>query len=161
MKNIKKIKKEKDYFFNFDRRLFPKKARTYHHEVQHATLDLIDVYNRVDRTYLLCERNVKILMRARKGWLSRFGFETDFESLTYHLENFWLRAFSYREKFCQLINAALDLRFSEKSSLFYKLCEDSVVRKSSVKIELEKFNKNKAFSEILMIGNCSLETGTG
>ncbi len=74
----------------------------------------------------------------------------DFREFTYHLENFWLRAFAYREKICQLINLMLDLRFSEKEPLFFTLLKDSRVRESGLKVELEKFNKNKIFREVLM-----------
>lgn len=144
---MKKAKKQS--FFDFDRRLFPQKAKAYHNEVRQETSDLIDVYSRAARTYLLCERTAKIIMTG-KGWLSPIHQETDFESLGYHLENFWLRAFSYREKICQLINASLDLQFSEKASLFNKLTEDCMVRKSSVKKDLERFNKDKVLHEILV-----------
>lgn len=137
-------------FFVLDKRLFPKKSRTFHHEVHHATSDLIDVYNRAARTHLLCERTAKMLTKKDRTLLSPIHVIQDFESFTYHLENFWLRAFSYREKICQFINAALDLQYSEKAPLFQKLLEDTVVRRSGLKITLKRFDKVAAFKEVLL-----------
>ncbi len=141
-------KKDKPPFFDIDKRLLSKRAKDYHNEVLFLTLNLRDTFNKASRTLLLCEKDAKIMMNKTSGFLPTWEYE-DFEELSYHLENFWLRSFNYREKICQLINCVLGLQFSEKSSLFPKLLEDSIVRISGLHKELQKFNNDKTFKSIL------------
>lgn len=135
------VKKEKTYskYLDFNHRRLCDKAKEYRHEISHLTSDLQSINQKIQRQTALCKYTIDTLSGGKKTYRLSRQFFTDFDNLLYHIENFVLRLYAYKEKLSLFINYAFDLGYQESDrGLYDRLIKNKKVNKCLISTELKK-----------------------
>jgi hypothetical protein len=138
------VKKEKIYlkYLDFNHRRLSDKAKEYRHEVSHLTSDLQHINQKIQRQVALCRYIIDTLSKVNKTYRLSKQYFTDFDTLLYHMENFVLRLYAYKEKLSLFINFSFDLGYLESDrGLYDRLIKNKKVNKNLITTELKKLNQ--------------------
>lgn len=136
------VKKEKIYskYLDFNHRRLSDKAKEYRHEISHLTSDLKTINQKIQRQTALCKYIISTLSSKKIYRLSN-QYLSDFDDLLYHMENFELRLYAYKEKLSLFINFAFDFGYQESDrGLFDRLIKNKNVNKYLITTELKKLD---------------------
>lgn len=148
----KRIRKHPPFpYQDFKGRNISRLARTYHHEIVHAILDLILTNRKIQRSAILGEKEIEHGAHITSKHLrSSKNLINDIEETRYHLENFYFRAAAFRDKIAQFVNHGLELGYPENTqNLMNIMSNNRIYKESRVGTELKKFKENKNLKEIL------------
>lgn len=137
-------------FFDFNKRNFSKLAREYHHEIQHLIIDLSSTNIKIQRAAILCDKQIELRAAGKKIHLYDPDWKNYFEDVLYHLENYYFRASTFRDKLAQFVNQALKLGYDESErELIKRMSNNRIYIESRINTELKKFEQETELREVL------------
>ncbi len=118
-----------------------KKAKDYRNELLRMMSNLYYVNQKVQTSTQICKYNIStIISKTKLGPRPPEAFRK-VEEFVYHYENYCFRAYAFREKLLQFINAFFKLGFEEKDVKIKFIKINPTVKDARLVSLIEKFDK--------------------
>lgn len=129
------------------------KAKKYQKELLRMMVNLRDTNERVQYSSQICAFNVRSIA-SKSGFIpSRPEVFRHLKDFVYHYENYCFRAYSFREKLIQFLNAFLRLNFDERDVKIKFIQINPTVINAGLSPMLGKFEKHKKLENIIQDRN--------
>lgn len=125
------------------------KSREYKNELIRMMATLRRTNERVQYSSQISAFNIKSITRKLGFNPSPPEVFRSIEDFVYHYENYCYRAFAFREKLFQFINAILPLGYKEKDVRLKHLAVNPMIKQAKLLSIIEKFDKDRTLSSII------------
>ncbi len=154
----KKIKKQKSKHLHVQEipdKYFPKnsKAKNYRKELVRMMSNLRLTNEKLQYSAQICAFNIRSITHKSGFIPNKNEVFRQMTEYVYHYENYCFRAYSFREKLLQFINAIFKLNFDERDVKIKFIRINPIVIEAKLISILDKFDKKKTLGKIIQDRN--------
>lgn len=131
------------HLWDIPNRYFPRntKAKIYRDDVLRLVKSLAYTNRLIQYSSMVAIFNIKAIYQKKNYIASPSEIFGRIEEFVYHYENYCHRAFTFREKTLQFLNAILPIGYTEKQVKIEHIIINPIVRQATIIPLIEKFSK--------------------